>query len=158
MERYKQLERRTRLRSDPVKTREWVDRTRKRLPSMSRKRRAEKRERDSFVAFVIKHRPDCEAGLPWCCTKRSREVNELQRGPLREDCWLDYNRVTSLCSFGCHAWITHHPDWAVRHGHQLLHEQVVTSQDWLVAEILRVRFREDPCTRDCTVDHRLEYA
>lgn len=146
------------LKSDPQKQREWQDRSRKPLPMFSSRRRAQRKERAVFVAMVLKHRPMCEARLPMVCAVRTTDVNELQRGSGREDCWLDWDKVSSLCR-GCHGWITDHPDWAKHHGHQLPNDDhVVTAQDWDVAALLRLYFVKHPCKPKCLIDHRLEYA
>ena len=141
------------LRSDPQKTREWRQRTSKALPLFSGKRKAQRRERDAFREFVLKHRSICEARLRWCCTYQATEVNELQRGPGREDCWLNYDKVTSLCH-SCHAFITLNPDWALHHGHQVQHEGIVTEHTWTMARSLRQVQMQLPCGAHCAEDHR----
>jgi hypothetical protein len=151
LERREPLTRKTPLRTDPAVMRSWRDRTRKWLPRESVKRRRERKQRTDFVGFVLKHRPVCEAQLRGC-TLVSHDVNELQRGPAREDCWLDYDRVTALCR-SCHDWLTLHPTWAEHHGHQLRHEVIVTDEAWETAAKLRAHFRREPCTAHCVVDH-----
>jgi hypothetical protein len=121
--------------------------------SRGKSRRQLERERTEFRKMVLRQRPRCEAALPGLCSYRATEVNELQRGPARQDCWLDWDRVTSLCA-PCHAWLTHHPSWAVCHGHQLFHERIVTDWDWTRAAELREQFRSNPCTPNCVLDHR----
>lgn len=107
-------------------------------------------ERVPFVLDVLARRPWCEAKLPWVCTGRSTDVNELMRGIWRTDCWLDDARVTSVCG-GCHGFITDHPRWAKGHGQQV--EQCVDLPvAFGVAEELR---RLCDCPRVCTTDHRL---
>lgn len=107
-------------------------------------------ERVPFVLDVLARRPWCEAKLPWVCTGRSTDVNELMRGIWRTDCWLDDDLVTSVCG-GCHGFITDHPHWAKHHGQQV--EQCVDLPGaFEVAEELR---RLCDCLRDCSTDHRL---
>jgi hypothetical protein len=149
---------RTAMTSNPQKTREWQDRSRQPLPKLSPRRMKLRKERREFVAFVLKHRPLCEARLPMC-SGRSVDVNELQRGPGREDCWLDYDKVTSLCR-GCHDWITNHGPWAIHHGHQLHHQGIITEGDWALAKMLREWFIQPehaPRPR-CVIDHRDQFS
>lgn len=112
------------------------------------------RQRREFRAMVLRQRFRCEARLPGLCMLMASEVNELQRGPARQDCWLDWNRVAALCS-PCHAWLTNHPDWAYRHGHQLPHEAELSDDDWEQAYKLRQRFVFTPCSPNCQIDHRV---
>lgn len=136
------------LRADPAKTRDWQDRSRKPLPQASKKRKVGLVERRRFAREVLKERPRCEAQLVGC-TGKSSEVNELQRGPARRKCWLDREKVTALCS-ACHRFITHNPDWAYRHGHQLPHEREVTTKEWLIAKVFR---KQLSCGKQCPIDH-----
>lgn len=140
------------IKRNPEKIQEWKNRTAKRLPRASKQRKSDEKERRAFREFVLKHRPTCEARLPWCCQGRSMEVNELQRGSGREDCWLDYDKVTALCS-ACHRFITLEGPWAKHHGHQLIVGDRPPAE-WTVAMWLREYFWTTPCKRDCTVDHR----
>lgn len=103
--------------------------------------------------MVLRQRGRCEANLPGVCMYRTTDVNEIQRGPARQDCWLDWTKVSALCA-ACHNWLTAHPDWAYRHGHQIPHEQIVPDAYWDVAFALRAYFVSHPCTADCRVDHR----
>lgn len=158
MERHTELKRGEGPKRNPAKVREWKDRTAKRLPRASKQRRKDERERAAFRDFVIKHRPRCEAALPWCCTHASSEVNELQRGSGREDCWLDWDKVTSLCS-ACHRFITLNPQWAKAHGHQVEVGHVEEAKLFRVAETLRHHqaqglLRHWPTLRECEIDHR----
>jgi hypothetical protein len=146
MQRHRRLERKFGLRADPDKTREWERRSRRYLPRESLRRRRLNQERRQFVYMVIKHRSLCEARLIGC-TLYATEVNELQRGPAREDCWLEWDKVTSLCRH-CHRVITENPDWAYRHGHQVRHEGFA---DFEWAAWARKAL---PCGLHCTVDHR----
>jgi hypothetical protein len=155
MERRARLERRTPLRSDPVAQRDWERRSRRRLPAMSPRRRHAARERAAFVAMVLRHRPVCEARFAWCCTGRSAEVNEIVRGPGREDCWLDWDRVSALCG-PCHRWITDHGPWAIRHGHQVPHEDAGREAALATAMLLRAMLLRADCPPDCATDHREE--
>jgi hypothetical protein len=142
---------RSEIKRNPEKIQDWKNRTAKRLPRASKQRKVDEKARTAFRAFVLKHRPTCEARLPWCCQGRSTDVNELQRGSGREDCWLDYDKVTSLCS-PCHRYITLYPDWAKAHGHQLIVGDR-PQEEWDNARALREHFWTRPCTRECEIDH-----
>lgn len=113
-----------------------------------KRRRAMQTERVPFVLDVLARRPWCEAELPWCCTGRSTDVNELMRGIHRTDCWLDDGRVTSVCG-GCHGHITDNPHWAKAHGHQV-EEAHLQEAAFDLAEQLRATLH---CSADCREDH-----
>jgi hypothetical protein len=129
-------------------------RQRQPLPQRSEKRsKAMAKERVPFVLDVLARRPWCEVRLSWCCTGRSSDVNELQRGPFRTDCWLDDDKVVSSCG-ACHRWLTDHPEWAYHHGHQLEHEPG-DAEAFALAVVLCAANPGQLCTDTCTTDHRL---
>jgi hypothetical protein len=135
----------------PLRPPRTATRQRKPIPQRSAKRRTAMRaERVPFVLSVLERRPWCEAQLPWCCTGRSTDVNELMRGAYRTLCWLDDDRVTSLCG-GCHRWVTLHPAWAAAHGQQVEYCAVGLDEAFATAAHLRGTLG---CAADCEEDHR----
>lgn len=77
------------------------------------------------------------------------------RGPARRETYLDRGiKVTALCG-PCHRWLTLHPDWAVRHGHQVAHEG--TDRDEALERAWHVRAGTlGLCDRTCPLDHILQ--
>ncbi len=157
LERHTRLERGKPLRASPEGTRQWVNRSRKKLPPKSQRRVEETPERQALVDELLTERRQCEASIPWVCTGRSTEVNEIIRRSQWAGGYLVKQNCEALCH-NCHAFITAHPGpkgWAARHGHQIM------GADRFVAGVVAIarRIRETTvgkCDADCTLDHREE--
>lgn len=146
------------LRSDPAKLTDWQNRSRRRrIPPKSQRREDETPERQQLVREVLAEHPTCEARMPVICTVDSTEVNEIIRRGQWAAGWLVKSNTTALCH-NCHAYITTHPDWAERHGHQI--EGKVRDRGEAVhglARRLALRIRRETISRcgvNCTIDHR----
>jgi hypothetical protein len=148
------------LRADPAKLREWQDRSRKRLPAKSDRREDETPDRQSLVALMLRVHPSCQAGIPFCCTVVSTEVNEIVRRSQWAAGYLVKGNCEALCH-NCHAYITVHAPWAKAHGHQIEgkvhdHGGVVYALAAATAEKIRAD-TFGVCDVDCKLDHREEY-
>lgn len=125
------LERKTELRADPEKTREWQRRSRRRLPSRSKKREQEMIERRALVVRVLDRQrgrcfvtiasiygeellPGIECGSPFP-HRRPIEVHEIiMRSSWRGGFLVDDNCV-GLCQVH-HDYVTVHHREAVAAG------------------------------------------
>lgn len=141
------------LRNDPDMIRQWQRRSRKPLPPRSARRIEEKPERDALVEAMLAEFPWCQAEIPYFCTRKSREVNELKRGGQRATEYLIKEHTETLCH-NCHRWITVHPNWAKGHGHQVDAEAGEEAFD--IALAVRT-LTVGKCDVDCTIDHRIEF-
>lgn len=124
MRRGKPLERRTPLRADPAKTREWQQRSRSPLGSggtplkrteMSRKptkkKTAYEAELDALTPdLVLRSRGVCEANVPKVCTGNAthRHHRKLGRGKGTQD---SIEALMHLCD-DCHDYCHLHRTWA----------------------------------------------
>lgn len=114
------MKRSGRLRSDPAKTRAWQDRSRKRLPQQSDRRKAEQPERDATRQEVLRRAGwQCQYRdlVPWvrCATRPGRrdlEVDELRGGAQRSTEYLDPEQCRATCP-------AHH-DYKTEHKHEVL--------------------------------------
>ena len=102
------------IRTDPAKVRDWIERSRKPLPPLSRKRRSDLKRRTE-VRQIVKDRagnrceyadiiPEVACGFR---PGRGMEVDELRGGSHRVSEWLDPDR----CRFVCPV----HHDWKSAH-------------------------------------------
>lgn len=138
-----------RLEADPERRREWRRRSAKPLPAKSERRASEKDHRTELVHEQLNAEPRCAAEIPYFCTTWADEVNELKRGGQRATEYLIREHTESLCH-NCHQWITVHPDWARRHGHQVTGE--ADEAEFEAARRIRIRCVGHDV--DCTEDHR----
>jgi hypothetical protein len=110
---------RSRITTDPDKVRDWINRSRKPLPSMSKRRRSNLVGR-AEVRRVVTDRaggrceyaeiiPEVRCGfLPG----RGMEVDELRGGSFRSSEWLDPDRCRLVCPV--------HHDWKSANNRDLL--------------------------------------
>jgi hypothetical protein len=126
-------------------------RRRRRIAPRSEARDAERDERAELVRAVLARDWLCMAAIPPICTGVSKEVNEIvRRSQWAAGYLVDWN-CEGLCH-NCHAFITTRPNWALRHGHQLLGEDREDAD--AAARALAVRARARACAPDCEKDHR----
>jgi hypothetical protein len=98
------LKRKTPLRSNPSKTLEWKQRSSKRLPSQSiRRRREETSYSNDRPAFIRSH--------PTCPVTGGRTV-QLHHSAKREGLWLNLKRYWIAVSNEGHRIIEDHKGWA----------------------------------------------
>jgi hypothetical protein len=116
----------------------------------SAKRTDEVEERRELVRKVLNANFRCTADIPGVCTEWSSEVNEIIRRSQWREGYLEPTNTEALCH-GCHHFITEHPDWARRHGHQLNAD--ARDKPGLIAQARRVRVKTRGCGRYCTLDH-----
>lgn len=113
------LFRRTSLRADPDRTRDWQDRSRQPLPPVSRRRRGQLPERQTVREQVTERAggeceyrdviPEVPCGfLPG----RGMEVDEVRGGSHRQAEWLD----PDCCRYTCPI----HHDWKTEHKREVL--------------------------------------
>lgn len=145
------------LKADPAKLRDWANRSNHALPHHSKQRTEEIPERRKLVHRVLTAQPTCEARIPVICTIDSTEVNEIIRRGQWADGYLIKSNTEALCH-NCHAFITTHPDWAGRHGHQI--EGKVRDRGPAVHGVIRRlaqrcrRHTIGRCDVHCPMDHR----
>lgn len=130
----------------------------RRLPPSSQHRIDEQGDRQALVRDLLAKFPQCAAGIPFCCLRWSTEVNEVVRRGQWAKGYLERTNCETLCR-NCHAWITVHPDWAERHGHQIKGagrevRGMVDADLVVLARAIRAR-SSYRCDVDCDVDHRV---
>lgn len=148
--------------ANPEKTRAWQRKSRKPLPQKSEQRVEDTPKRQALVADVLAHQPQCAAMIPYLCTGRSTEVNEIIRRSQWQEGFLVRSNTEGLCH-ACHAHITDNPGdtgWAMRHGHQLPgwvrdRGNNVYVQAVMLARRIRTR-TSGHCQVSCPIDHRPE--
>lgn len=150
-----ELKRTTAIKADPEKTRNWQRRSAKPLPARSSKRIEDAPARHELVRDVLAAQPMCEAQITFGCTSRTTEVNEIIRRSQWVEGFLVRFNTEALCH-NCHAYITTHPEWAKRHGHQM--DGATRDLDdfaLLVADARRTRLDTHArCGPACKLDHR----
>lgn len=108
---------RTRLLPDPVKVREWRDRTRQRIPAMSKRRVAERPTRQAVIRQVHARDLVCRGinAVPELVCGGPLDVHELKRGAARASTYLDVDQCILLCRTH-HTWVTENPRAAQARG------------------------------------------
>lgn len=100
MNRKKPLVRKVALRGNPEKTREWKERSAKRLPVKSARRRTEEAAyRDPRKEFLAKHTR---------CPVTGKRTTDIHHSAHREGKWLNLRRYWIAVSREGHEWIEQH--------------------------------------------------
>jgi len=105
------MKRRAQLRSDPAKTRAWIDRSRRAIPRESAKRKAERARRLEVVDEVRRRDGDrcyAAAALPALTCRGPLDPHEVIPRSTRPGGHLDPGNVRLVCR-GHHEWITDNP-------------------------------------------------